>query len=402
MSPHPAGGGRPRTRRAQVQENDARIVQAAGAICARDGWLSLSPLRVASESGLSRTAVQARYQDDVDLAVAVWQQYALAPVTTVLHGTLAAAELLTTADAPRTLDRALASLTANDPRLRAAAELLVLAHFQPRLAAAVDASLGQVVRDWLTPSGDAPVGQRAYLLSLSLGLLLTARRRGATRLDWTPIADRLHAGLHTPTADQTLPRIRAPHLGHDLDFGTGDQDLEALLNATLHEVGERGFDGATTKGIARSAGVTEGFLFGRYASKLALFLDVTERQQALAYAANEAFTDALATRCPPGVAEAVTIREHQRPDFARERALMMEQWRIGWHVPDVAKAQERELAAIFTAIDTAHPGRFGQDAALKHYAHAHGLGVALLPLLAPGAWKLPYWRATVPLSALGL
>ncbi len=52
---------------------------------------------------------------------------------------------------------------------------------------------------------------------------------------------------------------------------------QALRNATVRLVAERGLRAATVRSIAREAGVTEGALYRHYASKAALCLDVYTR-----------------------------------------------------------------------------------------------------------------------------
>ena len=51
--------------------------------------------------------------------------------------------------------------------------------------------------------------------------------------------------------------------------------------------------------IARAAGVSEGFAFGRYRSKMELFLDATDRVLLRAGTLNSEFMQRFAARIPP-------------------------------------------------------------------------------------------------------
>lgn len=57
-----------------------------------------------------------------------------------------------------------------------------------------------------------------------------------------------------------------------------DATADALLDAALWSLGERGLRGATTRGIAERAGVNEVTLFRRFGSKSALIRAAIERQ----------------------------------------------------------------------------------------------------------------------------
>ena len=97
-----------------------------------------------------------------------------------------------------------------------------------------------------------------------------------------------------------------------------------MLAATLDEVGRLGYEKATLKRIASAAGFTTGLIFARYADKLSLFLDATDRMLAGAEAANHAFLTQVAEATSPAVAEATFTREMMRPDLKPVRIITYE------------------------------------------------------------------------------
>lgn len=285
--------------------------------------------------------------------------------------------------------------------LRAAAEILIVSEFNEGLSTVIGEHVGKVVASWCSPSsaGARDAARRAYLSSVALGLLLARTRRGVYDLDLRHEAHLQLTALAVDGAPAVLPDTRAGHLDRFLAFDTGDPALDALLKATMEEVGRVGYDGATTASIGRASGHSEGLIFARYPSKVELFLDATVRQHAQNWRANEAFTVAVTESHGPGIAEAVMIREMQRPHLRGYRAISLEQVRLALHNERLREVQWGELDAL---VDEAK----GQDpdwAPAVSPAHLHlsvavGLGVTLLPVLAPEAWQLPYDVVTVPLD----
>lgn len=305
---------------------------------------------------------------------------------------------------PEWLARALESFLRPDPVLRAATEILVMSQFDEGLSAAIDTTLGASVSQWCSPSRrDATDAARcAYLVSTAFGLLLARTRAGVAELSLLGEAELLFAALKSDATPSSLPQETAEHLGRFLDFDTGDPALDALLRATLEEVGRTGFDAATTAGIGRASGYSEGLLFARYPSKVEVFVDATRRQHAQNWRLNEAFQRGVIAAHGEGIAEAVVIREFQRPHLSLARAIHLEQVRLALHDERLRQVQWGELDALVaesTANDpTWHPAA---SPAHLHLSVAIGLGVACLPMLVPDAWQLPYDVVTIPLNEPG-
>ena len=68
----------------------------------------------------------------------------------------------------------------------------------------------------------------------------------------------------------------------------------------------------------------------------------------------------------------------------------------------IRTASAADLDAIVETLAQSHPDHFAHEATVMHVGYAVGLGVAMLPLLCPDAYLLPYDVMTVPLVELGL
>lgn len=302
---------------------------------------------------------------------------------------------------PEWLARALQPFLVPDAPLRAAIEILVMSQFDAGLEVAVTDHVGGSVKRWCTPvPGDAASAARcAYLISTALGLLLARTRTGVADLDLRGEAWLLFEALESGSAPVSLPDVRAEHLDRFLDFDTGDPALDALLRATLEEVGRVGFDAATTAGIGRASGFSEGLLFARYPTKVEAFVDATRRQHAQAWRLNEAFQQGIIASHGEGIAEAVVIREFQRPHLRLARAINMEQVRLALHDERLREVQWGELDALVVDATSTDPDWHpAASPAHLHMSVAIGLGAACLPMLVPQAWQLPYDVVAVPLN----
>jgi AcrR family transcriptional regulator len=187
------------------------------------------------------------------------------------------------------------------------------------------------------------------------------------------------------------PSRVAHHLDGPYRFDCDDDLLSRVFQATLEQVGLRGFDGATTVRIARAAGVSEGVIFNRYRTKLHLFLDASRRSVASGAARNEEFMADLEKKFGPGMAEAVMLRELMRPGRELQRSINLEQQRLVRHHSELRQSVDEQYRQLVEAVRGTSP-RWSTNAlrAHVHVALAMGLGAALLAQLYPQAWHLPF------------
>lgn len=400
-----AGEGFPQAR---ALRNSARLLDSGVELLAADGWGALSFRAVADRAGLSPRPLRDRYADVPALAAGVWAERCYPAVADALMRVQAAAGLRGDAPSEKACAEILDELAHPSPVMLAAGELLVVSHFEPLLRGAVGGTLGRDVQAWCAPRSGRPSramgARRAYLLCLALGLVLAGRRPGAERYTMAEEAAVLFEALADDRAPVALPPGRTAPFAGNVVFDTGDPLRDALLASTLAEVGEHGYDGATTRRIVEAIGVTEGALFARYSSKLEVFIEATKMHSAQGYQANDEWLRGLAERYGDGIAAAVFMNEGMRPRYARLRALGLEEVRVTWHDPALRDAHAKELDEFAAALlnDEAITSPRRRDPANVHRRFAMGLGIYLLPHLYPGCWRLPYDVITVPVDiALG-
>jgi AcrR family transcriptional regulator len=281
-----------------------------------------------------------------------------------------------------------------------AAELLAAAPYDEQLAVAIRETALVTAIARCQPSGErtpSQAAQAAYLMVAALGLLMIRTRPLAATVDVRPDLAELLRACGEPGPIVELPAVEAPHMRR---FVAEDPDprVESILTATLTAIAERGYAGATTEYIADRAGVSQGSLFARYASKLQLFIAATRRQQASAFRANYRLTKELTAEIGPGRAEATIMREWLRPEHQPGRALVLEQLRLSWH-DEIMRAAIEDLESTFMAEVSpleppAHRHRMPDH---LHWGLALGQGCNVVGILVPGAWQLPMSVVTIPL-----
>lgn len=379
----------------RVRRTDRALCAASIKVAAQEGWGDFTFAQVARAAGTSRRPLQDRYAGRSDLAAAAWRESAEPVLRGILVEFLASAGLLQSQPDRDRLVGVLDELAHPSLEIQAAVEFLIVAQFDEILTSALQQTLGAEIGRWCTPTEDLrreEAASRAFMLSVALGLVLVARRPGVERIDVERVADVLLRVLASPAPARPLPEMDSPHFQDPVPFDTGDDVRDRLLQATLDIVGERGYDAATVDAIAQRAGSSEGALFARYPTKVALYLDASQRQAAHGLRSNEACMEAVARTHGRGVAEAAIIREFMRPGRARLRIFALEQLRTGWHDPTLREAVMREYAAF---IAEAHATRPGFNLAEAHLGFAVGGGTLLLCVLHPDAWLLPYDVVTV-------
>lgn len=380
----------------RVRRTDRALGAASIRVAAEDGWADFTFARVAREAGTSRRPLQDRFADRVQLAAATWTESVEPALRGLLVEFLASAGVLHTDPDRERFVTVIDQLAHPSPEVQAAVEFLIVAQFEGDLGRAVQATLGEEIAVWCAPR-DADLtpedaARRAFMLSVALGLVLVARRPGVERIDVEHVTDVLLRLASTPVAPQSLPALDAPHFHEPVPFDTGDAVRDRLLLAMLSEVGERGYDAATVDAIAQRAGSSQGALFARYPSKVALFLDAIRHQSAYALRANEECMERLAAEHGRGIAEAAMIREFMRPGRDHLRILALEELRTGWHEPVIREAVAREFEAF---VAEAHATKPGFTVAEVHLGYAVGGGTLLLSFLYPDAWGLPFDVITV-------
>ena len=394
-----------RGRRRDARDNDARILDAALSILATDGWGSLHFSRVSAETQITVSPIRDRFADRSSLAAQVWAERIQDALLPGVEGIIDAVPDPTSLaeDATWLTDRMLEALQPFEEPAEtylAAIELIIMARFDPMIAAAVDDSLGSLLASRLTPSRDLTPGQaarRGFAVSVALGLLFLARGVPWPAVSVVPAVSAMCLAMCEDESPRPLPPERAEHLDAGAVFDTGDPAWDSLLQATLDSVGAFGYEGATLDIIARRSGYSTGVIQNRYASKRDLFLDATRRMLAAAVLLNATYVQVLGESHSPGIADAAEMREFMERDRRLVRSISFERIRLAWHDDEVAEAVRAEVVAAFNEL----PEFTGTDSptpsSRMHFSLALGQGCALLADLWPAAAELPFDVITVPL-----
>lgn len=391
-----------RPRQARSIRNDERILDAALALADEVGWAGMSVARVAERAGLSRPAVLDRFAARPQIAAAVWRARLAEPIHSALAAVVDAATPAEGQVDVDSLSRALTAFAVPDEHLRAAAELMLVARYDRRMAAALDKTLTPTLAAWVNPgrgtAARTAAAIRAYVINLALGLLLEGRRHPLGDLPFQAEFARLADAIAHPAPPVALPRRRPPHLAEINHFDTGDDGVNAVLYATLFEVGSRGFDATTIDLIIKASGRTRGFIFSRFPTKQAIFLDAVQRHTEVSASLFEVYLQALAEKTSEGIAEAVATRELMRPECRLMNTFALELYRLAWHDPGISASMDSGFAPVVADRIAKRPELSPPEARASVVLDiARGHGLLVLAVLCDDAWALPYDVVTVPL-----
>lgn len=394
---------RSRTRQRRSIANDRAAIDATVALLDTGGWEACSVLSIAQACGLSRTPILERFGDRTGIAAAAWDER-LAPV--MRQALVGALRTVGTPENPTDAAELLASFEPffdPDANMRAAGEILLVSRYIEPLAQAVASTVGAELDRWLAPRPGRltrdQAARHAMVAILALGMLIEVRTGHPASA--TGIAAEIESfarALDTRVPAVRLPSTRALHPVSPPAFDLDDPALADLLTATLHEVGDRGYEAATLRRIALASGFSKGLVFARYASKRDLFLDATDRMLLLAARANEVFQQQVATSTSAGIADATITRETMRPEVRRIRTITTEQFRLAWHDDQMQATFKAVQDAMSTDLCDASPTLTPATAQGRVFVEfARGIGMGVVADLHADAWKLPYDVVLVPL-----
>lgn len=379
----------------RVARNDAAVWAGACQVLADAGWAGFTPSAISRVVGLSDKAVRARGSTPADLAAGLWRRVLGPALVAQINDLRGALQSSLTQDDPTPLTVSLASFVRDDTLARATVEALVIGHFEAGLREEIETSLGVAASDWIEASTtDTSRAQAGYLIALALGLLLTSHYPYAKGDIQQGLARHATAVL-SAIEPQQVPDRPARHMDDYPELAPDDPTLDILLNQTLELIGTHGFDSVTVLQIASATGVSEGMIFHRYPTKLALFVDATRRQNQAGWQLNHDYVEALMREFPAGIVEAIHLREAQRPGRGMARAMMLEQLRLGRRHADVGKAAMQAMEDFYRQRLEQDPG-LAED--LFYVREALDVGVCAVPLLFPNCWQLPYETITLPLN----
>lgn len=328
-------------------QNDTRILDAAAEIISRGGIGSASLNAVAKHAGLSHTAMTQRYSGADELLSSLWEHRVvpeyLAPLVE-----LARSIAETSAFDVATIEASIASLVSFRPEILLATEILC--------AFPSNQTLGPVVREtfqemsaFSSMNDRAKLVQCAYVMELLMGATIVRR---SLAVDEELLSSRLLTMLtdaRTAHPEEPIPMTDASHL-NIYPFDTGSEKLDRVLASCLWHVAEVGFDGMSTKQIAKTAGVSEGYLFSVFKTKAEIFIRATELQEQMGLEANRVYAQGTGARFAEYLSNAIFLRDWQKPELNRQRAIMLEQRRVSWHNNEMRENSSQALAALVNQL----------------------------------------------------
>lgn len=259
-------------RRSDAARNDQLLLDAGMELLREKGPDRLTALDLARRAGLTTGAVYARYENNEEILVGLWQQRLLEPLRQFV------------ADAVRVLvenqdehDPVFATLTDPHTPLLAGVSLLIVAPRITELNEVVIPDVQAILRD-LGVSDDPFDLRSLHLLaavSTALGCLYFAAADMFHREDWPVIRSMLrHVTSRTGLdASEPLP----PTIPFDHHIDTGHAMRDALVNAAARVIARSGMERATTQRVARAANLPPSALFAEYQNRQALFADVAAK-----------------------------------------------------------------------------------------------------------------------------
>lgn len=389
----------PRARPSHALRNDDAIRDAATAVIAANGWDATTIAGIADAADVTHGAVYGRHANKAELGAVLWRETLLPALRERLGEAIDAG--MRSDDAER-FAVAMRPFVAPDDVTRAGLELILAAPFDRALGTPITRDTRRALAATSTPGVRVPPQDAARALAVglhALGYVLVDDSAFFDAADDRAALQALHAAIRRPAWPMELPPIRADYIDAS-PFDTGDPRVDGLLGATVRTVGEVGYDDASVARICRAAGVSQGFLFNRYPTKLDLFLAAIEMQRSAAMRDTDAFIAEIASTHGNGIAEAVAWREHQRPEFREQRTIVLESLRLARHDARMRDVIDGSLA------DVARPRLAGargarRAALLGHMRrdYAVGIGLVIVGNVLPDAWKLPFDTVTIGLNA---
>jgi AcrR family transcriptional regulator len=389
----------PRSER--VAGTDKAIIDATITILNGAGYSTLTLNGIARLCKRSTTTVTKRFHTPSESAAVAWKAHYGAIAVRDLEGLLTHAGLL---DGPANHDAFASGLEAfrlPNREWQTISELLLISAFEPPLQAAIQRDLRPAVQHWCTPTVDLTLAtQRAYTLTLAIGLTLIGAEPNAQHGDLSRLYKQLLHALRHPSPPKATPHLsqNMPLEADTFDFHTQDPRERRLFAALLSVIAERGIDRATTQAIAQAANSNEGLLFNRYPSKIDAFHDAITQHQSILMQEQNAAVLALSAHTPPAIVDAAVIQRSLHPDREASRAVGMEYLRMARYHPRIASHLQATRNAIIDQIQAAQPDHPRQDIeGWVHYGLAIGAGLGVLPLLYGDATNLPFNVVLEPL-----
>jgi len=387
--------GRPGRRRSiRARELDGVLRQIAIEQIATIGWDATTARTVTTAAGVTIGAFYARFVSKAEMARHLWEE----GLAERLLGGLG--QVVEVAHDPQALRATLEPFRSGSTDLLAGLDVLFASQWEEPLRQAIGEPAAEVFASWFDAEVHGPVEAaiRVAAAGLALGLLIRSDRPWMGSIDLTMEVER-HAAVFADPAgpialdaavDEGAPlRVR--------QFAEADESLAALMMAMVETVAAMGYRRATLQQVCSSIGMTTGYLFARFDSKLALMVAAIEATWGQSVVQSQALALELSRRYELGIVEAALWREFLHPELGDLRRFAVEVERLARTEPSLMAAiiaRETEAAQQLTGASSpaSAPANFETGMAL-------GIGLPALALFDPSIWLLPFSALTVPLMA---
>ena len=331
----------PRTR------NDSLILESATDVIGRVGVGGATLNAVARQAGLSHTAMTQRFQNSGELLGSVWEHRVLSdfllPLVALARSVIESDEF-----GMSRLREEIGRVVFSNEYLSLATEMFCAFPCNMSLRPLVQESFLEVSAFGEMESREALV-QQAYIIELLLGAAIVSRTLPAQHDLLVARLARMLTDAREAHAEEPVPETDASHL-ISYPFDTGSEKLDRVLASCLWHVAEVGFDGMSTKKIAQRAGVSEGYIFSVFKTKAEIFLHATELQEQMGLEANRIYAQGTGAAFDEYMSNAIFLRDWQKPELSRQRAIMLEQRRAAWHNDEMKQNSAKALENLISSL----------------------------------------------------
>ena len=268
-------------RRADAARNDDLLLDAALELLREKGPDRIAALDLARLAKLTTGAVYARYENNEEILVGLWQHRISGPMRAFFEASLPAI----TPGLHRAEAQAIMAKAISNPHgpLRPGISLLIASARIPELHEIIVPE----IQGWLHEMGisddrsDVASLHKLKIIGFVLGCLYFAAADMFDFDDWETIKPLAHYILEHPSIEGVadIPDATPP----SIVVTTDNEIRDALVNGAARVIARGGVERATTQRIARAAGLPPSALFSEYRTRQALFGDVAEKLLHLIY-----------------------------------------------------------------------------------------------------------------------
>lgn len=262
-------------RRADAARNDDLLLDAALELLREKGPDRIAALDLARLAKLTTGAVYARYENNEEILVGLWQHRISGPMRAFFEASLPAMN-----PGPRRAEaQAIMAKTISNPHgpLRPGIALLIASSRIPELQEIIVPE----VQGWLRDMGisddrsDVQSLQKLGIIGFVLGCLYFAAADMFDFADWESIKPLAHFVLANPSIDGLAKNeTRQPH---KVTVHSENETRDALVTGAARVIARGGIERATTQRISRASGLPPSALFTEYRTRQVLFNDVAEK-----------------------------------------------------------------------------------------------------------------------------